>query len=108
MEICKCIGFLRLFISDCVKWVKRSGLFKIQSHIRMYVCITFIVRKSQCEATGVVGGRREDKNKLAACSLATCGSKIPVAKSKKTMTAKDFDKIHQKNFNKLVSMKSCL
>ena len=36
-------------------------------------------------------------------SLATHNSKIPVAKCAKSMTAKDFDKIHQKKFERSVS-----
>ena len=36
-------------------------------------------------------------------SWATHNSKIPVAKCAKSMTAKDFDKIHQKNFERSVS-----
>jgi len=63
------------------------------------------VRKSQCETTGAKGGKggaARHKKKQAAHSLALSNSKIPVAKcGKKTMTAKDFDKLHQKKFNRL-------
>ena len=69
--------------------------------------LIFIVRKSQCtegnakERRGATtAGHKRKQNH----PVTTHNSKIPVVKSapKRTMTAKDFDRIHQKNFNKLV------
>ena len=71
--------------------------------------LIFIVRKSQC-----TGGNAKERGGAATAGhkrklnhpVTTHNSKIPVAKSvdKRTMTAKDFDRIHQKNFNKSVVM----
>ena len=47
------------------------------------------MRKSQCTGEATTAGRK----RKPAHSLATHNSKIPVAKSAKSMTAKDFDKI---------------
>ena len=75
--------------------------------------LIFIVRKSQC-----TGGNAKERGGATTAGhkrkqnhpVTTHNSKIPVAKSavKKTMTAKDFDRIHQKNFKKLVVIHTCL
>ena len=64
--------------------------------------LMFIVRKSQC-----TGGNAKERGRATTAGhkrkqnhpVTTHNSKIPVAKSavKRTMTAKDFDRIHQKN-----------
>ena len=69
--------------------------------------LLFIVRKSQC-----TGGNAKERGGATTAGhkrklnhpVTTHNSKIPVAKSavKRTMTAKDFDRIHQKNFKKSV------
>ena len=69
--------------------------------------LMFIVRKSQC-----TGGNAKERGGATTAGhkrklnhpVTTHNSKIPVAKSavKRTMTARDFYRIHQKNFNKSV------
>ena len=63
----------------------------------------YVARKSQCTGANAVGGASTASHKRKTTnSSATQNSKIPVAKAGKSMTAKDFDKIHQKNFYKSV------
>jgi len=53
--------------------------------------------KERGGATSIAGQKRKQEY-----SATTNNSKIPVAKlGKKAMTSKDFDRIHQKNFNRL-------
>ena len=75
--------------------------YEVTSNVNVYS------RKSQC--TGVNskergGATTADHKRKLNHPVTTHNSKIPVAKSaaKKTMTAKDFDRIHQKNFKKSV------
>ena len=69
--------------------------------------LMFIVRKSQCtggNAKERVGATTAGHKRKLNHPVTTHNSKIPVAKSavKRTMTARDFNRIHQKNFNKSV------
>ena len=61
------------------------------------------MRKSNSKAerggASIAGHKRKTTH-----SVAPHNSKIPVPKCAKSMTAKDFDKIHQKNFKRSVSL----